>query len=481
MEQFGCAGYTLMERAGNAVFEHYRGRWPLVRKVLILAGPGNNGGDGYVIAKLARAQGHNVSVVGFGEPAAGGDAARHRREWLDGGGSVLPAQEIPEPVAFLQQFELVIDAMLGTGLTRAPGEPLAGWVAAVNRCGVPVIAVDVPTGLDSDRGVAIGEAVHAAATVTFIGRKQGLFTHQGVAFAGEVTFDRLGVPAEVYDQVPPSAHLIVAGGSAQPALPPRWQHQHKGDNGHLLLIAGGPGMAGAAIIAGRAALRAGCGLVTAAVHPQNAAAVVNACPEMMVHGVADPQELTKLLQRADVVAIGPGLGLTEWSQGVWDAVSRFDSAMVVDADGLNLLAHNPGHCDSRIITPHPGEAGRLLNRDTAAVQVDRFAAVTELTGQYGGVALLKGAGTLIAAEGASPTIIQGGNPGMAAPGMGDALTGVVGAFLAQGLDLQNSAKIGAALHAWAGDRAAAKIGQRGLMASDLIENLPPVINGTNPV
>jgi len=477
IEDYGRAGYTLMLSAGTAVFDCYRERWPLARRILVLAGPGNNGGDGYVVACLATEAGHQVDLIGFGETAAGGDADRFRQQWLTVGGKVIEPTEVEPGEQLFTQYDLVVDALLGTGLSRSPAEPMSTWIDAVNRSGLPCISVDVPSGLNSDTGAVPGVAIRAQATVTFIGRKQGLYTGQAAQQSGNVFFDDLGVPTEVYRQLAANARLLTWGNRRLPMFLPRQRSSHKGNHGHLLLIAGGSGMAGAAIIAGSAALRAGCGLVSAAVHPANVAAVVNARPEMMVHGVSNAADLTNLLERADVVAIGPGLGQDSWAQDLWQSLREYNGPLVVDADGLNLLAQSPLHNDNWILTPHVGEATRLLSSDVEEIEQNRFEAVSALLKRYSGTILLKGAGTLIHSRAVLPTVVQGGNPGMASGGMGDALTGVIGAFLAQGLDQDNAAILGAAAHGWAGDLAASENGERGMLASDLIARLPQIING----
>lgn len=478
IEEHGRAGYTLMLSAGTALFDCYRQQWPLARRILVLAGPGNNGGDGYVVAGLAAEAGHDVSLIGFGEPAAGGDADRFRQQWLAAGGEVADPAEFDSSDQHIARYDLVVDALLGTGLSRAPAQPMAIWIEAVNRSQVPCIAVDVPSGLDSDTGAIPGVAIAAQSTVTFIGRKQGLYTGHGPQQCGNIQFADLGVPAAIYASISANSRLITAGSRHLPMFPPRLRGSHKGDFGHLLLIAGGEGMAGAAIIAGSAALRAGSGLVSLAVHPSNAAAVVNARPEMMVHGVQGADDLTPLLERADVVAIGPGLGQKSWAQQLWQALEPFKGPMVVDADGLNLLAQSPAQRHNWVLTPHTGEAGRLLSSSVEEIERNRFVAVSALHQKYSGTVVLKGAGTLIQSNETLPTVIDGGNPGMASGGMGDALTGIIGAFLAQGLDTEDAATLGVAAHAWAGDRVASEHGERGMLASDLIDDLPETINGT---
>lgn len=479
IEKFGLAGYTLMESAGTAVVECYRRLWPLARRILVLAGPGNNGGDGYLTAQLARKAGHLVSLVGFGEPPADSDASLFRQQWLAGGGMIIEPRVGEPPALVIDRHDLVVDAMLGTGLSRAPAEPMSSWIRALNMGLPPTIAVDVPSGLDSDTGRVLGVAVNAQATVTFIARKQGLFTGDGVDHCGDVFFSDLKVPSGAYTETFANSRLLCPGRQGLPMLPARPRSAHKGDHGHLLVIAGGVGMAGAAIIAGTAALRAGSGLVSVAVHPSNVAIVASARPEMMVHGIHNNDDLTPLLARADAVVIGPGLGTDSWAEQLWQALDDYTGPLVVDADALNLLARAPQQRTGWVLTPHVGEAARLLSTKAASIQQNRFAAVTTLQQKYSGSVLLKGAGTVIAGDTSVPTVIRGGNPGMASGGMGDALTGIIGAFLAQGLSTEEASKLGAAAHAWAGDLAARYLGERGLVAADLIGQLPAIINGVS--
>lgn len=474
----GIAGYTLMNAAGTAVFQHYCRRWPLTRRILVLAGPGNNGGDGYVVAHLARKAGQRVTVIGFGGPQPGGDADRCRQAWVESGGEIVAPDALQWPENPQREFDLVIDALLGTGLSREPVEPMAGWIRAVNQSGLPVVAVDLPSGLNNDNGTVPGVAISAQMTVTFIGRKRGLYTGQGPNHCGTIEFAGLSVDHAVYAAVPASARLLLATNSESPLFPPRRRTGHKGNFGHLLVIGGGRGMAGAAIIAGSAALRAGCGLVSVAVHRENAAAVVSARPEMMVHGIENATEIAPLLERADAVAIGPGLGLEPWARDLWQASSDYNGPMVVDADALNLLAEAPWQRHNWVLTPHPGEAARLLGSGLKSINDDRFAAVEALQKKYSGTVLLKGAGTLIQGNEGLPTLLRGGNPGMASGGMGDALTGITGAFMAQGLDLETATHYAAAAHGWAGDRAASERGEQGLLAGDLIDRLGDIINGS---
>ncbi len=468
IEERGIPGFTLMTRAGEAVFSLIVKRWPGVRSLGILCGAGNNAGDGYVVARLAVEAGYRVQVVALAPPGRlKGDA---RRAWEEAAAAGV------EPRAFaghLPEGEVLVDALLGTGLDR----PLEGdWLAvveAMNASGRPVVAVDIPTGLHADTGCVLGAAVRAVATPTFIGRKFGLYTGAGPDHAGDVVFHDLGVPVDVEAAVEPLAWLIDPAG-ARAWLPGRRRTAHKGCFGHVLVVGGQPGMGGAARLAGAAAARAGAGLVSLATHPVHAAALSAAWPELMSHGVEGRDGLAPLLARATVVALGPGLGQEAWGRALFEAALASGLPLVVDADGLNLLAATPCRREDWVLTPHPGEAARLLGCPVAEVQADRLAAAREIRRRYGGVVVLKGAGTLIVGE--RTWLSATGNPGMASGGMGDVLTGVIAAFLAQGLAPGEAAAAGACLHGAAGDRAA-RDGERGLLASDLVEALRGVVNG----
>ena len=468
IEDEGIAGYQLMTRAGKAAVEAARRRCPDATAWQVVCGAGNNAGDGYVVARLAAEEGIAVSVIALVEPEKlTGDAATAWEDYAAGGGVVAPwSGELLGEVLF--------DGILGSGLERPVEGAFGEAVDAINASDAFVVALDIPTGLHGDSGAVMGTAVKADLTVTFVGLKAGLFVGEGPSLIGELEFAGLDVPEHCRDHSAAvmrriDEHLIAE------CLPPRPRTAHKGDFGHVLIVGGGPGMPGAALLAGEAALRSGAGRVSLATHPEHAAIIAARRPELMPHAVGDADELADLLERADVIAFGPGLGQSDWARGLFERVSASELPAVWDADALNLLADSPGENDRRVITPHPGEAGRLLGTSAGDVQRDRLAAVADLGSRYGGVAVLKGAGSLVATEGGAPWVCTAGNPGMAAPGMGDALTGIIAAMLAQGLDLDTAARAGVLAHAQAGDLAAAK-GERGLIVSDLIAELRRVLN-----
>jgi len=467
LKAHGMNGFDLMRRAGRAAYAYLHQRWPEARNIAVLCGNGNNGGDGYVLAKLAAADQLAVQVIALAPPTPGTEAAFALADWLAARGKVA-AGDTSWP-----QADVYVDALFGIGLSRAlEGQP-AAWVERLNESAQPVLSIDVPSGLDADTGAAPGPAVHAAATITFIGRKRGLYTGAARDCCGEIVFDALGV-IEIDGEA--DAQLLDAG-DLRIALAPRPRNAHKGRFGHVLAIGGDAGMGGAIRLTSEAALRVGAGLVSVATRAEHITAINAARPELMAHAVNGIQELQALCERANVLAIGPGLGQRAWGHALWHTAVASGKPLVLDADALNLLAREPLSLPAQcVLTPHPGEAARLLGCDTAAIERDRYAAVRELAQKHQAVALLKGAGTLIANAQGDVAVCPWGNPGMASGGMGDVLTGVIAGLLAQGHTAWEAARLGVALHAQAGDVAAAN-GEAGMIASDLFEPLRRLRNG----
>ncbi|MBU0655820.1 MAG: NAD(P)H-hydrate dehydratase [Gammaproteobacteria bacterium] len=468
IQEHGIPGYTLMLRAGQATFDLIRKRWPEAKSLCVLCGAGNNGGDGYVIAKLALQAGWQVSVLALGDVLRlGDDAQQAYSDFQVAGGRAKPFDgELPAS-------EVLVDALFGTGLTRDVEGIYADAIRQINQHPAPVVAVDIPSGLNADTGNPCGCAVSANLTVTFIGWKAGLLTGSARDYCGEICFARLDVPDAVYTQVPAHMHKLGMH-TLQTCLPPRQRTTHKGSCGHALLVGGAPGMSGAIRLAGEAALRAGSGLVSIATHSEHAPLLNLTRPELMVNAVDSPVHLRHLLQKMDALGIGPGMGQTAWSRGLLTMVQNADMPKVLDADALNLLAQTPVRRDDWILTPHPAEAARLLACETADVERDRIAAARRLQREYGGVIVLKGAGTVVACA-ATVALCPAGNPGMASGGMGDVLTGIIAGLLAQGLGLAQAAETGVYAHALAADKAAAN-GERGLLASDVLACLRETVN-----
>jgi ADP-dependent NAD(P)H-hydrate dehydratase / NAD(P)H-hydrate epimerase len=469
--KLGIPGYTLMKRAGEAALRYLRTRFPVAHRIVIVCGAGNNGGDGYVLARFAQAAGLTVTTLAATPPDALRGDARQAYEDLRASG----AQPQPYSRERLGEGEVIVDALLGTGLRGPAREDVARIIGEINGCGRPVLAVDVPSGLDSDTGVPLGETVRADCTVTFVGLKTGLFIGDGPEFAGTVFFDDLEIAPDAAG-APPARLERILESAIQQALPRRARSSHKGDFGRVLIVGGGVGMPGAVRLAGEACMRVGAGLVTVAVAPENVPAISAGRPELICLPLADAAALAEAAARADVIAIGPGLGRTPWAHSALDKVLRTGKALVVDADALNIIAES--HAPARgnwIMTPHPGEAARLLGTDTGEIQRDRLAALEHLVARYGGTVVLKGAGTLVGTPGRTPALCERGNPGMATAGMGDVLTGTIAGIFAQCRDAWLAARVGVLVHAMAGD-AAARTGERGLLAGDVARELRNCVN-----
>lgn len=474
VEELGIPGYTLMRRAARACFEALRMRWPRARRIAVCCGPGNNGGDGYEIAALALAAGWQVQVFQVGKAPTVGDAVFAHAAWVAAGGGLCRFDESSQASA-LADAEVMVDAIFGIGITREVSGDVRAGIERINarRPGQGVLAVDLPSGLDADTGQVHGVAVRADLSISFIGRKLGAYTGEGPDHVGERGHDNLGIPAAWIADAPAQADLLDRADLVM-ALPRRPRSAHKGRNGHVLVIGGAEGMAGAALLACRGALRAGAGLVSLATRPVHAAVLAAAQPEVMARGVSSAEELDALIARAGVIAIGPGLGQGDWSALLLDRAIASDRPIVLDADALNLIARHPRALSSAtVLTPHPAEAARLLGASTAQVQADRLSAADALHERYGASIVLKGAGTIV--HGARRAVCPYGNPGMAVGGSGDVLTGVIAGLMAQGLAAEDAARTGVLVHALAGD-AAAEHGERGLLPSDLVDALRGVVN-----
>lgn len=467
IDKLGISGLELMHRAGCEAFGVLQQLIPSDCTVVVFCGAGNNAGDGYVLARLASHAGYPVKVYAIVSPEKlRGDAALVYQEFLQQVGEISEYQgSLP------QDTGIVVDALLGTGLDRDVSGKFYEVIEKINCFNGPVLALDIPSGLNADTGSPMGIAVRAVNTVTFIGAKQGLYTGEGVDFSGSVKYASLEVPEEVFASIEPSSYLL---SSPKEEFKPRQRSSHKGHFGHLLIVGGEIGFTGAARMAAQAGGRVGAGLISIASRKSHAATMNITQPELMCHGAETAEALQELLNAATVVGIGPGLGQADWAKTMFDAVLKSKVTAVVDADALNLLARSPVQRANWVLTPHPGEAARLLGCESAAICKDRFSAVTAIQKKYGGVCVLKGAGTLIA-DGETVAVCPTGNPGMASGGMGDVLTGVIAGLLAQGFCVGNAARDGVYLHGEAADRAA-KSGERGLMATDLLPHLRNLVN-----
>lgn len=455
----------LMERAGLAAWRCLLEHWPDAQRIVVACGPGNNGGDGYVLARHALAGGRDVQVLyAQGHAPRTALARRAAAAFSTAGGRVALAD------AQLPECDVLVDAVFGMGFDNRADDAGKALLAAITASSAAVLALDLPSGVDATCGEVPGGAVRATCTLQFIGDHAGLATGAALDHVGALQMASLDLPPEAFARVDPVAWRLRAPALGS-LLPQRARTAHKGTAGHVLVAGGNHGMGGAVLLAAGAALRAGAGLVSVATRAAHVAPLLARTPEAMPHALEDPAGMTPLLEAADVCAVGPGLGRDAWASGVLDAAMASARALVVDADALNLLAASPRKMpETAVLTPHPGEAARLLGRAVPDVQRDRVAAARALSERYACVVVLKGAGTVVAAPGGT-WIIDAGNPGMAVGGMGDALTGIIAALRAQGLPAAEAAVAGALQHAVAGDRAAADGGARGMLPSDLIAAL----------
>ena len=471
IEEKGVPGIKLMRGAAQACVEVLLRKSPSPGKVSVLCGSGNNAGDGFIIAGLLANKGIEVTVGLVGKaPSAETDAGKAYGYCRDAGVEIHTAE------LSLQDSAFVVDALLGTGLIGPVRPEYQQVISAVNLHECTVLAVDLPSGLCADTGNIMGACVKADMTVTFIGRKLGLFTNAGLEVVGELKFADLSVPDSVFDAIEPSARMLSYEDQLR-KLPVRNRNAHKMNHGHVLIVGGDQGMAGAVAMAADAAMYSGAGLVSVATHPTSVSSLVARRPEVMTKSVTTSDELKALINRATVVVVGPGLGSdSAWGSELFNDVLESELPLIIDADGLNRLSRLPLESirrDNWVLTPHPGEARNLLGKD---VQVNRLASVKQLQERYGGVCLLKGAGTLIASR-HDVWLCPYGNPGMSVAGMGDVLSGIIGGLVAQGLDMDNAAGLGAIVHSLAADNIVARQGERGLLATELLPEIRKLLNG----
>ena len=473
-EQQGIAGTVLMKRAARAALAELLDAFGTPSLLTVFCGSGNNGGDGYVLAALAAEKNITVQCIELG--ASLGEDATQAKQFAE-----------QARVSFRQadsHFELdqgvIVDSLLGTGYEGELREPYAKAIALINDSGLPVLAMDIPSGLNCDTGAVASVAVKADMTLTFIAAKQGLFTGRGPSLCGEVIYDSLEVEEDILNQVIPSAALMDLD-ELLGQLPEDDADLYKNQRGHGMVIGGDHSFGGAVIIAVEGCLKVGAGLASVATRPEHVSAVLARQPEVMACGVTSGQQLEPLLDRPSVLIIGPGLGLSSWSEQLMQKAVAANLPMVIDADGLNILAQGrvvPKPDGSQwVLTPHVGEAARLLGVTVAEIQSDRFAAVSQLQQKYNAVVLLKGPGTLVSnSQGKPIKICPYGNSSMATAGMGDMLSGIIGGLMAQGLSPQMAAELGCCLHSSAADMAAEDQGSRGLVTSDLLPYIRSLLN-----
>ncbi|MDH0746611.1 NAD(P)H-hydrate dehydratase [Pseudomonas sp. GD03842] len=467
----GTPGFELMQRAAHAAWRAIRRRWPEGRELTVLAGHGNNAGDGYLIAMLARRAGWRVTVLAVGGTAVmTGDAEAAYKDALDEQVEVLPWHQ-------QRLAGIVVDALLGTGIKGDVRAPYASAIECINDSGLPVMSVDIPSGLCADTGRTLGVAVRADLTVTFIGLKVGLFTADGPDRVGELVFDDLQADSVIVAQT--SASVKRLDTFNLPTLNPRSPTAHKGMFGRVLVIGGDLGFGGAALLATESTLRCGAGMVTLATRPEHVTAALTRFPEVMAAGIQSANQLMELIGPATVLVVGPGMGQHPWGRSLLSAAANARRPQVWDADALNqLAAGNVQLPEGCVITPHPGEAARLLGMDTAQVQADRPAAARALAKRFNAVCVLKGSGSLIANPAGDLALADHGHPAMATGGLGDVLSGVIGALMAQKMPPFEAACLGVWLHAYAGEKCGAN--GRGMAAADLIPEIRKLLEEQQP-
>lgn len=460
----------LMSRAGAEAFFYIRKLYPQVKHLAVFCGAGNNAGDGYVLARLAHEHGLFVTVYQCKAVTDLPSAAQYAALMATTAG--VECQPADEPLD--SDIELIVDALLGTGLKGPVQGLIASTINLINSSGLPVVSLDIPSGLNADTGRVDNFCIKAVTTLTFIALKAGMYTADGPDHCGDIHCCSLQIDLCVAKQTP-IAHLLSSDTLALP-LAARKKNSHKGDFGHVLVIGGGPGMPGAVCLAAKAAMRTGAGAVTIATWPEHAKGALPLMPEAMVWGVTSAKDLKLLLARASVCVIGPGLGDSDWAVQLFLAAITSQLPMLIDASALHLLAEHPQTDDNWILTPHPGEAASLLSCSTDLIQKDRYQAAAKIQKQYGGVVVLKGCGSIIQTPEKTAFVCAQGNPAMASAGMGDVLSGIIAGLCAQGMSLSAAAQCGVYAHALAGDKIARMMGGAGLLASDLFDVLPYVLN-----
>jgi hydroxyethylthiazole kinase-like uncharacterized protein yjeF len=496
-EKHGIDSYALMTRAGEAVAKALLARYrDAARKgVTVVAGRGNNGGDGFVAARKLRQDGVAVRVVLLARAAElKGDAARACDEFKAAGGEIVEAAGETEVAgALAEQPGAIIGAIFGTGLNAEVKGVARHAIEIVNRMDVPVVAVDIASGVSADTGAVMGIAMRASLTVTFGYAKYGHVSYPGAEHCGALEIADIGFAPNAIAEIAPRGRFIEAA-DVRHLICPRPLNSHKGTYGHVLVIAGSVGKSGAALLTSRGALRTGAGLVTAAVPHSVQPIVAAGCDELMTEPVADrdghfdgahaPSVLRPLISGKDALVVGPGIGLSDDTRRLieWllDEGASPHRPLLIDADGLNALAALG--CETTraakgaiVLTPHPGEAARLLGASTSQVNADRIGAARRLAERTGAHVLLKGARSVIAAPDGTVHINSSGNPGMATAGMGDALSGMLGALLGRGMAPLDALVLGVFLHGFAADRVAARLGRVGYLTGDVIDELPAAL------
>ncbi|MFT6028445.1 MAG: hydroxyethylthiazole kinase-like uncharacterized protein yjeF [Oleiphilaceae bacterium] len=489
IEDQGIDGFVLMNKAARFSFHALFKAWPDTKNLVVLCGSGNNAGDGYIVAALAKKRGWQVHVLFVSSPE------RLKDDALSAYHFCLEATVACEEFS-TSRFNsycdndntVIVDALLGTGLNSEVQGLYAEVIMQTNEQTSPILAIDIPSGLSADTGQALGLAIHADLTATFIGLKLGLFTGSGRNHTGKVVFSDLDLESEMFAHISPVAQRLDLE-LLLTHLAPRSRDAHKGSFGHAMIIGGDLGYGGAMILAATATARMGAGLTTVLTQEAHRNALLSSIPEVMIHTSQNLQDIEKILTIADVIVIGPGLGKSAWAEKMLMAALNSQKPLVIDADALNILSEKHSSFidlesfkkSVHILTPHPGEASRLLSTiedefTSSTIQENRIFALEALHKKWGGNILLKGSGSLISSDSGKISLCPYGNPGMASGGMGDILSGLIGGLMAQGLKPSYALNLAVCLHAKAADIASYEFGERGLVASDLIPIARQLLN-----
>tara|TARA_R110002072_G_scaffold184083_1_gene340372 strand:+ start:5839 stop:7416 length:1578 start_codon:yes stop_codon:yes gene_type:complete len=484
IKEQGIDGFELMNKAARFSFHALVKQWPDTNNLIVLCGSGNNAGDGYIVAALAKKRGWNVQVFFASSPEKlNGDASSAYHLCV---GAKVTCKEFNDNLfnrLCQKKNTVIVDALLGTGLHSEVKGIYAEIIQSANRQYLPILALDIPSGLSANTGQVFGSAINADLTATFIGLKVGLFTGSGRHYSGKIVFSDLDLDTAIFKHIDPLADRLELKGLLK-NLAPRPRDAHKGSCGHAIIIGGDLGYGGAIVLAAMATARMGAGLTTVITQEAHRTALLSSVPEAMIFSSQNMQDIEQVLTKADVIVIGPGLGQSAWSEKMLFAALNGEKTLVIDADALNLLSDkflsalesSAFKTKKHIFTPHPGEAARLLKSSSSEIQFDRVTSIKALHHQWGGNMLLKGSGSLICSDNGSVSLCPYGNPGMASGGMGDVLSGLIGGLVAQGLEPSYALQLAVCLHAKAADIASSEQGERGLLASDLIPIVRNLLN-----
>ena len=465
----------LMKRAGVAAFEELIQAFGQPRLISVFCGAGNNAGDGYILAARAAEKLIPVQVIELGDSKKFSTETSQARQFAEQNN--VNFTKLDKSLDIKQG--VIVDCLLGIGYHGALRPPYDQAIDLINHAGLPVLSMDIPSGLNANTGSVEDNAVKADLTITFIGAKQGLFTGKGTALCGEIIYHSLDISEPLFSKFKPSAQLMDVSHLLE-LMPQLQGDEYKNQRGHCMVVGGDHGYGGAVTMAAESSLRVGSGLTSVATQPEHVSSAIARCPEVMACGVISGQQLEPWLNKPSVLVVGPGLGRSAWSEQLLQKAVASELPMVLDADALNILAQ--GRVIKKItkpqwvLTPHVGEAARLLGVSAQEIQNDRFTAAQKIHEKYNAVVVLKGPGTLVVGPDQLTKICPYGNPGMATAGMGDLLSGIIGGLIAQGLSLQAAAELGVCLHSCAADMLVDDAGYRGIAATDLLPYLHQLLN-----